>query len=198
VLATDARGRVVGRYDKQHLLEFAEHTPFGETLPIIYQWFPNLGRLVPGDSLEPLVIGGHPVTVLICYEAIHPAFVNRAVNYGRPELIVNATNDAWFGDTTEPWIHLSLAKLRAVEHRRYMVRATNSGVSAIIDPAGRIVAQSGTFRQETVDAVVGFMKGPRTGYEIWGDGPWWGASAVLLFMAFFAKLKGRGYTERFW
>ena len=62
-------------------------------------------------------------------------------------LIANLTNDAWFGDTTEPWIHLALAKLRAIEHRRYFVRSTNSGVSAIIDPVGRVVVSTPTFEQ---------------------------------------------------
>ena len=92
----------------------------------------------------------HPVSVLICYEDILPRFTNDAVRHADPELLVNMTNDAWFGDTSEPWEHLALAQLRAVEHRRYLVRGTNSGVSAVVDPVGRVVAHSGTFRQEAI------------------------------------------------
>ena len=99
-------------------------------------------------------------------------------------MLVNVTNDAWFGDTTEPWIHLALAQMRAVEHRRYLLRSTNSGVSAIIDPVGRVIAHGGTFKQETVDTIAHWMKGPRTGYEIWGDAPWWISAVAIAFMSF--------------
>jgi apolipoprotein N-acyltransferase len=183
-LATDRDGHVVGRYDKHYLLAFGEYLPLGETFPVLYEWSPNSGHLTPGTSIEPVTLAGHSVTALVCYEDILPSFVNGAVNHGQPEMLVNVTNDAWFGDTTEPWIHLALAKMRAIEHRRYLLRSTNSGVSAIIDPVGRVVAHSGTYRQETVDAVAHWMKGPRTGYEIWGDIPWWLATIAVGVMAF--------------
>jgi apolipoprotein N-acyltransferase len=189
-LAADAEGHVVGRYDKQYLLAFGEYLPFGETFPILYRWSPNSGRLTPGTSVAPVPLNGHLVTALICYEDILPGFVNKAVNHGRPEMIVNLTNDAWFGDTTEPWIHLALAQMRAVEHRRYLIRSTNSGVSAVIDPVGRVIAHSGTFRPETVDAIAHWMKGPKTGYEIWGDVPWWLAALAIAAMAFYKRPSG--------
>ena len=85
---------------------------------------------------------------------------------------MNLTNDAWFGDTTEPWIHLALAKLRAVEHRRYFVRSTNSGVSAIIDPVGRVVAHTDTFRARSLAGTVAWLRGT-TAYEVLGDVPFW-------------------------
>jgi apolipoprotein N-acyltransferase len=183
-LATDREGHVVGRYDKHYLLAFGEYLPLGETFPVLYEWSPNSGHLTPGTSIEPVTLAGHSVTALVCYEDILPSFVNGAVNHGQPEMLVNVTNDAWFGDTTEPWIHLALAKMRAIEHRRYLLRSTNSGVSAVIDPVGRVVAHSGTYRQEAVDAVAHWMKGPRTGYEIWGDIPWWLATIAIGVMAF--------------
>ena len=186
-LATDAAGRVIGRYDKHYLLAFGEYIPFGESFPILYQWSPNSGHLTPGKSIDPVTLAGHPVSALVCYEDILPAFVNNAVNHGKPEMIVNVTNDAWFGDTTEPWIHLALAKMRAIEHRRYLLRSTNSGVSAIIDPVGRVVAHSGTYRQETVDAVAHWMKGPKTIYEIVGDVPWWLVAVAIVGMAFYRR-----------
>jgi apolipoprotein N-acyltransferase len=191
-LASDAEGHVVGRYDKHYLLAFGEYLPFGETFPVLYQWSPNSGHLTPGTSVEPVPLAGHPVTALVCYEDILPGFVNNAINHGKPEMIVNVTNDAWFGDTTEPWIHLALSQIRAVEHRRYLLRSTNSGVSAVIDPVGRVIAHSGTFRQETVDAIAHWMKGPKTGYEIIGDVPWWMATLAIVTMACYS------WRERRW
>src|SRR5258708_33476136 len=92
-LATNAEGRVVGRYDKHYLLAFGEYLPFGETFPILYDWSPNSGRLTPGTNVDPLVLAGHRVTALVCYEDILPSFVNDAVNHGSPEMLVNVTND---------------------------------------------------------------------------------------------------------
>jgi apolipoprotein N-acyltransferase len=98
------------------------------------------------------------------------------------------TNDAWFGDSTEPWIHLALAKLRAVEHRRYLVRSTNSGVSALVDPVGRVPLHGGTFKEESLIGVAKFMRA-KTVYELLGDGPWWLAAAAIFAMAFVRRDK---------
>jgi apolipoprotein N-acyltransferase len=108
--------------------------------------------------------------------------VNSIVRNGNPDLLANLTNDAWFGDSTEPWIHLALAKLRAVEHRRYFVRSTNSGVSAIIDPVGRVVAHTGTFRAESLAGEVAWLRGG-TVYGTLGDGPFWLATLAAVYAA---------------
>ncbi|MEI7894286.1 MAG: apolipoprotein N-acyltransferase, partial [Myxococcales bacterium] len=174
-LSTDVKGRVNGRFDKAHLLMFGEYLPFGEWFPALYGWSPQSGRFSPGKSLEPLVIdlGGvkHPVSTLVCYEDILPSFTNTLVHHGSPELLVNMTNDAWFGDTIEPWQHLALAKFRAIEHRRFLVRATNSGVSAVIDPVGRVVAKTATSREGTLRVPIRWLRGT-TVYEVLGDAPW--------------------------
>jgi apolipoprotein N-acyltransferase len=130
-------------------------------------------------------VGGttHNVTMLICYEDILPGFTNAAVKKGDPELLVNITNDAWFGDTAEPWEHLALAQLRAIEHRRFFVRGTNSGVSAVIDPVGRVVAHSGVMQQETVLAPIRWIRS-RTVYELVGDWLWYAISALVTVWAF--------------
>ena len=158
-LLTDRDGQVVGRFDKQRLVLFSESMPFGAVLPILYQWSPNSGRFVPGRRFDPLRFGEHEVATIICYEDIIPSFVNRIMRNGEPDLIANLTNDAWFGDTTEPWIHLALATLRAVEHRRYFVRSTNSGVSAIIDPVGRVVSHTETFREAALVGEIAWLRG---------------------------------------
>ncbi len=186
-IASDVSGRIQGRYDKEYLLAFGEYLPFGDTFPVLYKWSPNSGHFSPGTSLDPLIeeVNGqaHPVTVLICYEDILPRFTNDAVRHGNPELLVNMTNDAWFGDTAEPWEHLALAELRAVEHRRYLVRGTNSGVSAVVDPVGRVIARSGTFRPEAISATIHWMRS-RTVYEVLADWPWLLASLAMAFAAF--------------
>jgi apolipoprotein N-acyltransferase len=185
-LFADAQGQVLGRYDKQYLLAFGEYLPLGDTFPVLYQWSPNSGRFTPGETIEPLVWGEHRISALICYEDILPSFVRQIVRHADPDLLVNMTNDAWFGDSTEPWIHLALSKLRAVEHRRYLVRATNSGVSAIVDAAGRVVTHGGTFREETVTGEIRWMR-QKTLYGITGDMPWYVALIVIGVMAFVGK-----------
>jgi apolipoprotein N-acyltransferase len=194
-LATNVAGELTGRYDKQFLLAFGEYLPLGDTFPIMYKWSPHSGRFSPGTSLEPVTIeigtAKHPVSVLICYEDILPGFTNRAVSHANPELLVNMTNDAWFGNTTEPWEHLALAKFRAIEHRRYLVRSTNSGVSAIIDPMGGIVpgTLSTPFEEEAHEGTIRWLRGS-TVYEILGDGPWY-LVAVGSVVAAFRSRRGR-------
>ena len=149
---------------------------------------PNSGHLERGTSLAPLPWKGHKITTMICYEDILPGFVNKIVRYADPDLLVNLTNDAWFGRSTEPWIHLALAKLRAVEHRRYLVRATNSGVSAIVDPVGRVVVHGGTYREESVLGEARFMRA-KTVYGLLEDWPWWIATAAIAAMSYFSRPK---------
>lgn len=182
-LVTDADGTVVGRYDKQFLLGFGEYLPFGDTFPILYEWSPNSGRFTPGKSFEPLPVGDRTVATFICYEDIIPSFVNRIMSNGSPGLLVNLTNDAWFGDTTQPWIHLALAKLRAIEQRRFFVRSTNSGVSAFIDPVGRIIDSTPTFSEVAIAEDLRWLEGS-TVFHILGDMPWWLVTMAAFAMAF--------------
>jgi apolipoprotein N-acyltransferase len=190
-LLTDQGGKVVGRFDKQLLLAFGEYLPFGETFPILYEWSPHTGHFQPGSSFKPLKLGEHEIAVVICYEDVLPSFVNRVMSEGEPELIANLTNDAWFGDSTEPWIHLALAKLRAVEHRKFFVRSTNSGVSAFMDPVGRVMKHTAPFEQQSERETLRWLKG-KTLYTFWGDGPWWLASLLSIAMAFRFRSKGGG------
>lgn len=197
-LSTDARGEVNGRYDKEYLLAFGEYLPFGDTFPALYEASPNSGRFSAGTELTPLTIDiagtKHSVAMLICYEDILPSFTNRAVAATKPELLINMTNDAWFGDSSEPWEHLALAQLRAIEHRRYLVRSTNSGVSAVVDPVGRVIAHTSTFKEETTLAVVRWMKSS-TVYESIGDAPWYFA-AIVAFGTAFLRRKPRSAADR--
>lgn len=179
-------GAILGRYDKHYLLAFGEYLPFGEWFPALYEWSPNSSRFSPGTSIDPLVFGEHRIAALICYEDILPGFVNGMVRHGDPDLLVNLTNDAWFGDSTEPWIHMALAKMRAVEHRRYLLRSTNSGVSVMIDPVGRAPLYSDTFKEESLIGVAKWMRS-KTVYEVLGDWPWYLAAVASFGMAFVTR-----------
>ena len=195
-LSSNADGDINGRYDKEYLLQFGEHLPFSETFPILYKWSPNSGGFTPGTKLDPLFITlgetTHKVAVLICYEDIIPAFTNALVRATDPELLVNITNDAWFGATTEPWEHLALAQLRAVEHRRFLIRSTNSGVSAVVDPVGRLIAhtevrdvQEASFaKPDSLLVDAHWMHGAKTVYELLGNWPWWLCAFASIFAAF--------------
>lgn len=186
---TDSSGNIIGSYDKTYLLAFGEYLPLGSVFPVLYDISPNSGRFTPGNHVKPLEIGNFRISTLICYEDILPAFVRRAVREGSPHLLVNVTNDAWFGDTTEPWIHLALAKFRAVEHHRWLIRATNSGVSAVVDPVGRVVKHTGVFTRENLHQKVRMMQ-TTTVYEMLGDWPGWLAMLGTLVLAFWRRRTG--------
>ena len=189
-ISTDEHGKMTARYDKHYLLAFGEYLPFGDTFPILYKWSPNSGKFSSGVALDPLLVqtasGTHKVSVLVCYEDILPGFTRDAVKYANPEMLVNMTNDAWFGDTLEPWQHLALAEFRAIEHRRYLVRGTNSGISAVVDPVGRLIAKSHPFESEALDMSVRWLHAT-TLYEILGDFPWYLATVAAFAAAFMRK-----------
>jgi apolipoprotein N-acyltransferase len=189
-LMADEQGNIIGRYDKQFLLMFGEYLPFGDLFPVMYKWSPNSSKFTPGTSFAPLEWKGHKISTMICYEDILPSFVNKLVAEGDPDLFVNLTNDTWFGNTSEPWIHLALAKFRTIEHRLYLVRVTNSGVSAIVDPNGRVAVHGGVFTKESIIGQAKFLR-ERTVYSRIGDAPWWILSA-LVGVAAFRRRKGAG------
>jgi len=185
-LISDERGHIQGRYDKQFLLLFGEYLPFGETFPVLHEWSPHSGRFSPGTSFEPLRFRSHDIATFICYEDIVPTFVNKLMKHGKPELLVNMTNDAWFGDTSEPWEHMALAKLRAVEQRRFFVRSTNSGISGFVDPVGRLTKRTETFEKAAIAQDVAWLDSA-TPFSFWGYLPYWLLSALSVAFAFLKR-----------
>jgi apolipoprotein N-acyltransferase len=114
-----------------------------------------------------LSLEGHKIGVLICYEGIL-SDAARMYKKESTELLVNITNDAWFGETSAPFQHLSMTVFRAVETRLYLVRAANTGISAIIDPRGKIVANTNIFQKESLKGKIKFLTIP-TFYALYGN-----------------------------
>jgi len=161
------------KYDKRHLL------PFGEQLPLSwkYRWLRkiNFGQsnFYPGPPKPPLKTPGISFTSLICFESVFAYLCREGVESGS-QLLVNITNDGWFGDTPGPFQHAQMSILRAVEFRRYLVRSANTGVSMLVDPAGRVIASIGLNRPGMLVGEVTPLDG-RTFYSKHGDLP------VILF-----------------
>jgi apolipoprotein N-acyltransferase len=154
----DRRGRVIGTYDKVYLLAFGEYMPLGETFPGLYDAFPQAGRFSAGNEVKVFEWRGHRLGIMICYEDIMVDFTGKLADLD-PNIIINVTNDAWFGRTSEPWLHLALSVFRAVENRLTLVRATNTGVSAFIDPTGRLTGATRLEDPELLVSEVPLMDG---------------------------------------
>jgi len=140
----DDRGTILGSYDKVHLVPFGEYVPkFLDTLiraAGLRQFVHIPGGFESSERREALSVPGlPPVAATICYEAIFPGAILPESDGPRPNLILNVTNDGWFGRTTGPYQHFAQARLRAVEEGLPLVRAANTGISAVVDPYGRIV-----------------------------------------------------------
>ena len=123
-----------------------------------------------------LPVNGHMVSTAICYEVVYPHLIRRAVLNGS-ELLTTITNDAWYGETSAPFQHFELARMRAIEQGRYLIRAANTGISGIVDPYGRVLARTNLFETTTVAGDVRFLQ-ERTVYATIGDLP--AQLAVLL------------------
>jgi apolipoprotein N-acyltransferase len=147
--AIDSRAEMLASFDKFHLVPFGEYVPFREILPID-RVVPGGVDFTPGPGPATIRISGLPlVSPLICYEIIFPG---RAVDAStRPGMILNLTNDSWFGYSIGPFQHFAAARFRAVEEGLPVVRAAGGGISGVIDPMGRVVARLGLERIGVVD-----------------------------------------------
>ncbi len=154
-------------YDKIHLVPFGEYIPLARILSFAETITRDAGHFSPGRDIRVADLGGHPANAVICFEAVFPDLVRRFVRKGS-RLIVNLTNDAWYGDSAAPYQHLAIARVRAVENRRYLLRATNSGISAIVEPSGRIQTATGLFREDVCRGSFGFVEA-QTFYTRYGD-----------------------------
>jgi len=182
-------GEVTGRSDKIHLVPFGEYVPLGRFFPFISKLVVGIGDFSPGDRATPLMAGQTPVGTMICAEAVFPELGRAYVNNGA-RILANITNDAWFGRTSAPYQHLSIASFRAVETRTPLIRAANTGVTAIVDRNGHINTMTGLF-------VEGFRVGdvsPGSGNSVYlriGDAGAWLCVFLTACIAGLAWVKRR-------
>jgi apolipoprotein N-acyltransferase len=160
-------GIIADEYNKAHLVPFGEYVPMKRWLPFLGKMVEHVGDFSTGSVGDTLDWRGHKIGPLICYELIFPSLSRAAVRNGA-ELLVNITNDAWYGKTGAPYQHFSMAVFRSVETRRALVRSANTGISGFIDPVGRIVSKSPIFEDAVMGEDVPLMQG-QTPYVRFGD-----------------------------
>jgi apolipoprotein N-acyltransferase len=171
-------GGVVGRYDKMHLV------PFGEFVPRVFDFVNRItqeaGDFVPGQRRVLFNVAGRRVGTFICYESAFPDEVRKFAKDGA-EVLVNISNDGYFGHTAAREQHLLLVRMRAVENRRWIVRATNDGITAAIDPGGRVIQRLDPYREEVSRMGYGYVDG-QTFYTRTGDWFAWTCLAVSIVL----------------
>lgn len=163
----DRHGALTGIYDKIHLVPFGEYIPHKRVFFFAETVSDEMGGFSAGKDFRILNLGEHPSNAVICFEAAFPDLVRRFVNQGS-QVIVNLVNDGWYGVSDAPYQHLAIARVRAVENRRYMLRAANSGISAVIEPTGRIQTSTGLMQEDICQGRFAFLIG-KTFYTRYGD-----------------------------
>jgi apolipoprotein N-acyltransferase len=173
-------GTLGGRYDKVHLVPYGEYVPLRRFFPFIGKLVVGVGDFKVGKGFYPLTIAGRRLGVLICYEGIFPEAA-REYKKEKVGFLVNITNDAWFGRTSAPHQHLSMTVFRAIENRLFLVRAANTGISAIIDPKGAIVANTGLFERTILKGDIKMID-EKTCYAAYGDAFVYLCAIILLIL----------------
>jgi len=185
----DDKGRIVSQYNKQHLVPFGEYVPLGKFMGKIIPYLGQLGAFDPGDKTVLFRIGNLTIAPNICFEAIFPGLVRESVLKGA-DLIVNFTNDGWYLDTGAPEQHYVPNVFRAVELGRPVIRAANTGISAMIDAWGREIFRSELMTSGTFTETVSLSR-PHSETLYFKYGPWFSWLSVLgaIFLGFFGWQK---------
>jgi apolipoprotein N-acyltransferase len=185
-------GAIEGRYDKAHLVPFGEYVPLKRLLFFIGPMVAQVGEFGAGPMGHTLTWDDVAIGVQICYEAIFPELAVATVR-NRAALLVNITNDAWFGFTSAPYQHFSMAVFRAVENRRSLARAANTGISGFIDPVGRILVQTPLFEEAAIVRPVPVIETLETVYTRYGALP---VAACFVVIGIFIMLKSVQRTKK--
>jgi apolipoprotein N-acyltransferase len=166
-LIIGADGARVGRYDKIHLVPFGEYIPFQNLLTFAHKLTGRVSSFTRGDEHKVFRLNGHRYGVFICYEAVFADEVREFSQMGA-EVLVNISDDGWYGDTSAPWQHLNMTRMRAIENRRWILRDTNNGITAAIDPYGRVRQSIPRHAVDALPAQYGF-RSDVTFYTAHGD-----------------------------
>lgn len=161
-------GEVIDAYDKVHLVPFGEYVPLKRYLPFVHRLVESAGDFRSGEKVVPLRFPKAKVGVLICFESIFPELARTMTRNGA-QLLVNLTNDAWYGMTSAPYQHFSMAVFRAIENRRPLVRAANTGFSAFISAQGKILQMSDLFSETALGQDLHLGNTSLTLYSRYGD-----------------------------
>ena len=183
-------GELAGKYDKIHLVPFGEYVPMQDLLFFIGSLGEGIGDFKSGKEIFNFALPQGKFGVLICFEIIFPDLCRRFVKKGAT-FLVTITNDAWFGRTSAPYQHFSMAAFRAVENRVFVARAANTGITGIIDPRGRILKKGPIFAEEAMSGTIR-LSSQKTFYTLCGDIFAWICSAfsiLLLAKAFLLRPK---------
>jgi apolipoprotein N-acyltransferase len=159
--------KTISKYDKAHLVPYGEYVPFKRWLPFLGKMVAQVGDFRPGKAGKTIPWKKDALGVQICYEIIFPD-LSRAMVKNDAGLLINITNDAWFGKTSGPYQHFSMTVLRAVENRRALARAANTGISGFIDPAGRILTSTPLLQEAAVTQTLPLIH-KKTFYTRFGD-----------------------------
>lgn len=186
-LMLDTRGSEIGRYDQINLV------PFGEFVPPLFSWVNRITKetsdFVPGHEILVFSAAGHRFGTFICYESAFPDLVRQFSKRGA-DVLVNLSNDGYFGHSEARQQHLLLGRMRAVENRRFVIRATNDGITAIIDPAGRVRKQLPPYREVAALLNYGVVEKP-TFYAQHGDWFAWACLAISVPLAALLMIRNR-------
>ena len=180
--------KLIGKYDKIHLVPFGEYIPLRKLLFFIESSIgEGIGNFKPGKESFNFSLPQGKFGVLICFEIIFPDLCRRFVKDGA-DFLVTITNDAWFGRTSASYQHLSMATFRAIENRVFIARAANTGISAFIDPKGKIVDQGGIFAEEAMNGTIHLSRN-KTFYTLYGDVFAWSCSGFSIFFLLHALIR---------
>ncbi len=171
-------GKVVFLYKKHYLVPFGERLPFDDIFPALKRIDLGQGRFWPGTDYTVMEYKGIRFSMFICFESIFPRLIRRFVNKGA-EFLINITEDMWFGRTPAPYQHMEIARLRAVEHRRCVVRCANAGISCFIMPSGKVIHPTKLFTQTAIVHSIPVRRS-HTLYARLGD--WFAWMCVIIFL----------------
>jgi apolipoprotein N-acyltransferase len=180
-------GQPVGRYDKMNLVPFGEFVP-ALVKPLVDKVSTEAGDFAPGRQQVLLPAGQHRLGVFICYESVFPNFVRKFAANGA-DLLVNISNDGWYGNSAARYQHLKIARMRAAENRRWLLRATNDGITSTIDPAGRLYQNLPSYTAAAAQTSYSYLTSV-TFYSRHGDWlPWLCAALALAALLPWARLQ---------